>query len=428
MKILIIGNGSREHAISLKLRQSDRVTEIYNVGPGLNAGLNETCDQCFDLDSSDPVAVSKVAKQIQPDLAIIGPEDPIAKGVSDALKNLGIPTFAPDSDQAQLESSKSFTRDLLTKYEIDASPAYQVVTAEDDFGLVKQFYDQQSGQIVVKADGLLGGKGVLVADDHFTELSEAADFAKLSIEKFGRVVLEEKMVGPEFSLISIVDGETVLDCPVIQDYKRVGVDGTGPNTGGMGTISHASGLLPGICNQADKNAAHDITVQVMKALNDHFQKPFQGVMYGGFMRTAKGVKLIEYNIRFGDPECLNIMNLLENDLVEICERTINGTLSELGELKFKPVSTVCKYLCANGYPASPVKGVLIEPITINDNKVQVIYGAQINSNGDMVTKGSREIGLITQAAEINEAAQLINELAQQVAGPLFYRPDIGLKN
>jgi phosphoribosylamine--glycine ligase len=430
--ILLIGNGGREHALAEALTRSPQMKKLYNFASGINPGIKALGAEIIIGNILNMEELKTVAQQIKPDLAIVGPEDPIGLGAADILRTLSIPTFAPSKAGGQLESSKSFTRNLLARYDIDASPAFMVCIDGEDKAGRQSFYDKFAGQIVVKADGLLGGKGVIIADDHFSCFDEVEDFAQQSIQKFGRVVLEEKLVGEEFSLISIVDGETVLDCPIIQDHKRAFEGDAGPNTGGMGCISDEKGSLP-FLTKADHRAAHDITVQVMHALEKELGEKYVGIMYGGFMVTAHGVKLIEYNARFGDPEALNILPILETDFVEVCLKAAEGKLRDIEALKFKPLATVVKYLCPKGYPTEPVENIPIEvatvvseqPVPQQSNSAQVFYASVVEEGGALILKGSRAIGVAGMGGNLEVARQNCEAMIQHFSGPLFYRKDIG---
>lgn len=429
-KILLVGNGGREHALCEALFQSPQEKEIYNFATAINPGIKKLAKEIIVGNIMDLVELKRIAQKIQPDFAIIGPDDPIGIGSTDALAEIGVPSFAPTKACAQLEGSKSFTRNLLKKYNIDASPAFKVFENVQQTSLRKKFFDDFRGQIVVKADGLLGGKGVLVAGDHFTDFEEAEDFAVKSIQKFGRVVLEEKLLGEEFSLISLVDGETVLDTPAIQDHKRAFEGDTGPNTGGMGCISDERHSLPFLTSQ-DIKQAHHITVQTMKAIASELGEKFVGVMYGGFIVTARGIKLIEYNARFGDPEALNILPILKTDFIDICEKAIQGKLSEIGELEFSPYATVVKYLCPNGYPTNPVKnGEIFDRRKTNvcSPVSKVFFASVAEENGKLLLKGSRAIGVVGMGKTLEEANNACESEIKKFSGPLFYRKDIGTQS
>ncbi|MCF7831120.1 phosphoribosylamine--glycine ligase [Candidatus Gracilibacteria bacterium] len=426
-KVLVIGNGGREHALVDALARSPQNPEIYNFGSGINPGIKKLVKEIKIGNAKNSAEVVTFAQSIKPDLVVIGPEDPLSVGVVDELKKISVSCFGPTKKCAQLESSKSFTRNLLQKYNIDASPGFAVFDTLNEKAM-KIFFDKFQGQIVVKADGLIGGKGVLVAGDHFTEFSEILEFSSRSIEKFGRVVLEEKLIGEEFSLISLVDGETVLDCPAIQDHKRAFVGDTGPNTGGMGCISDEYNSLP-FLREEDLKEAHEITVQTMQAIEKEVGEKYVGVMYGGFIVTSRGVKLIEYNARFGDPEALNILPILESNFLDVCDKAISGNLKEIGRLEFKKVATVVKYLCPEGYPTSPVKDV---PIKIakdfkETENQKVLFASIAEENNELILKGSRAVGILGTGNSIEEANLNCEKMIQNFSGPLFYRKDIGTK-
>jgi phosphoribosylamine--glycine ligase len=431
-RILLIGNGGREHALADALARSSQKKTIYNFGAVINPGIKKLTTAIQIGDICNPEEVLSYAKKIKPDFAIIGPEDPLAAGVSDALTDAQIPCFAPSKLCAQLESSKSFTRCLLKKYNIDASPDFEVFQNAEDKKNRKLFFQKHNGQIVVKADGLIGGKGVLVAGDHFETFEETEKFSLQSIQKFGKVVFEEKLIGEEFSLISIVDGETVLDTPAIQDHKRAFEGDTGPNTGGMGCVSDEKNSLP-FLQPKDITHAHQITVQVMKALQKELDQRYIGVMYGGFILTKNGVKLIEYNARFGDPEALNILPILETDFIDVCEKTIQGQLNEIKKLEFRSQATVVKYLCPEGYPTNPVKDVeifdqretFVQKGNEESSSARVFFASVGEENGKLFLKGSRAIGITGIGDSLAQAYEHCESEIQKFKGPLFHRKDIG---
>ncbi len=426
-RILLIGNGGREHALCDALARSPQNPEIFNFGNAVNPGIRALGAKVEIGNLKSPEEIVSFSKKIKPNFAVIGPEDPLSVGVADELKKIGIPCFGPTKKCAQLESSKSFTRNLLKKYHIPASPEFLVLEKMDE-GSMQNFFEKFQGRVVVKADGLIGGKGVLVGGDHFTKFEEGRDFARESIEKFGKVVWEEKLEGEEFSLIFIVDGKTALPCPAIQDHKRAYEDDMGPNTGGMGCISDEHHSLPFLTKQ-DLKEATEITMRTMKALEQELGEKYVGVMYGGFMVTRKGVRLIEYNARFGDPEALNILPILKTDFVKVCESAIAGTLSQIGKLEFEPLATVVKYLCPEGYPTSPVKDVEIFDHGNKNGAVsasqKVFFASVAEENGKLILKGSRAIGIVGMGKNLEQANEHCEKAIKNFSGPLFYRRDIG---
>ncbi len=425
-KIIVIGNGGREHAICYALNNSPQKPEIWNFATAVNPGIKElgvNIEVVPNIEDFD--ALKSFIEKVDATLIIPGPEAPLANGIADFCNSIGINCFGPTQANAQLESSKSWTRNLLRKHNInDACPDFIVSTEMNDDSRA-EFFKKMDGQVVVKADGLLGGKGVIVAGDHFTSFEDADEFAKKSVEKFGRVVIEEKLIGVEFSVISIVDGMTVLDSRICQDHKRVGLGDSGPQTGGMGVISNENGTLPFLTDN-DLKLAHDITERVMHACKKENGEDFVGVMYGGFIATKTGIQLIEYNVRFGDPEALNILGTLTSDLVDVCEKACEGKLHEIDKLNFEPIATVQKYLCAPGYPDAPEKGVKIElPSSWDENKVRVFHAGTKEENGQLLSSGGRVLGIVGLGANMDEANANCEAFIANTKSELFHRSDIG---
>ena len=417
MKILLIGNGAREHILAKKLTDSSKCTSLLVYAGAVNPGIRDLAKTYHVGNMSDMQALQEFVNEYKPDFAIVGPENPIALGAVDVLKRIGISCVAPTKQLGQLESSKSFTRELLTKYEIPGNPHFKVF--ENDEGMTD--YAHSLGEIVIKADGLHGGKGVHVQGDHFATIEEGVAIAKKALEQDGRVVIEEKLIGQEFSLMSFVDGTHVVDMPVIQDHKRAYEGDTGPNTGGMGTYNYPHNL-PFLTDE-DVKVAHEINVQVAVALKKECGEEFKGIMYGGFIAVKNGVRLIEYNARFGDPEAMNALTLLETDLVDICIGIIRGKLDEV-DVRFARKATVCKYAVPEGYPDNPVKGERIEVGALPEG-ASLYYAAVNEVNGDLIMTGSRAIAFVGVGETIEEAESIAEKAAENAKGPLFHRRDIG---
>ncbi len=417
MKILLIGNGAREHAMAEALKKSPKCDELLVYASAVNPGIRDMASVYHVGDLKDMKAIQEFVDENKPDFVVVGPENPLADGVVDILSLIGIPSASPTKKMAQLESSKSFTRELLQKYNVPGGPKFKTFTSTE--GMMK--FANELGQIVVKADGLQGGKGVQVHGDHFETLEDGVLYAKECVERDGKVVIEEKFVGQEFSLMSFVDGENVVDMPPIQDHKRAFEGETGPNTGGMGTYNYSENL-PFLTEQ-DLKDAHEINVQTAKALKEELGEPYKGVLYGGFIAVKDGVRLIEYNVRLGDPEAMNALPLLETDFVDICQAMIKGNLDEL-DIKFAKKATVCKYAVPKGYPTDPVKGERIKIGPIPDG-VKVFYAAVNEVDGELVMTGSRAVAFVGIADTIEEAEKLAQQAVESVEGPIFYRKDIG---
>lgn len=418
-RILLIGNGAREHVIAETLKRSPQGCELGVFAGAVNPGLEKLANVYYNVDTLlNFEELKKFATDFRPDFAFVGPDEQVAAGAADALLEVGVQSVAPLRDLARLESSKSFTRDLVAKYKIPGNPQFKVFKNPD--GLRE--YMEVLGEYVVKADGLMGGKGVQVSGEHLHNYEDGVTFAVACIEKFGRVVVEEKFVGEEFSLMSFVDGTHVVDMPAVQDHKRAYEGDTGPNTGGMGTYSDANHSLP-FLRPSDLEEAHEITVQVARALYEETGKPYKGIMYGGFMATKNGAKLIEYNARFGDPEAMNVLPLLKTDFIAVCEAILNGTLDEL-PVEFEAKATVVKYVVPEGYPVDPKKGEKIEVSPAPDGVK--IYYASVNQKEDgLYLSSSRAVAFVGIGASLAEAEALAQSAVGSVKGPVFYRKDIG---
>lgn len=421
MKILLVGNGGREHAIAKALDRSEHHPELFVFASKVNPGIRDLAeDYCVTPDLCEGRALEEYAKKVAPDFAIVGPDDPIGKGMVNVLEAMGIGCVAPRMAPAQLESSKYFTRELLEKHFIPGNPRFRQFQSEAG---VMEFLQELGEDYVVKADGLAGGKGVKVAGDHLHSHEDAMKFVRECLQAgHDSVVLEEKLKGVEFSLMAFVDGTSLRFMPVIQDHKRAYEGDEGPNTGGMGTYSMSDHSMP-FLDESDVEMAKSISEQVVKAVREETGESFKGILYGGFMACADGVKLIEYNTRFGDPEALNALPLLETDFVEVCQAVVNGTLDQL-EVNFKKQATVCLYIVPEGYPEDSLKG---EPLTIAEmpTGVECFYSSVDEQDGQVITTGSRSLGIVGLGDDLEQAREKALEGVQQVQGKIFYRSDIG---
>ncbi len=418
-KILVIGSGAREHAIARALDRSPQDKEIFCLASNMNPGIAELCDEILIGNFNDPDFVVSYAKETDATLAIVGPENPLAAGIADALWDTGVKTVGPKKDLAQLETSKAFARNLLKEYDIPGGPKYQTF---DAVGGVTDFLNELGENYVVKYDGLAGGKGVKVAGDHLHSHDEALAYCQELVDSDGEFVIEEKFVGEEFSLMSFCDGDNLKHMPAVQDHKRAYEGDTGPNTGGMGTYSDANHSLPFLTNN-DISQALEINIQTARAIKDKFGVGYKGILYGGFMATASGVRLVEYNARFGDPEAMNVLSLLESDFIDICIGVADGTLDQV-DVQFANKATVCKYAVPDGYPDSPVKG---EPIDVSKVKnLDGLFFASVDFKGtSLVEAGSRTIAMVGVADTISDAEALAEKEVSSISGPLFHRTDIG---
>ena len=385
----------------------------------MNPGIAELCDEIIIDDINNLQNAGRYAKEINATLAIIGPENPLANGVSDMLWDLGIPTIGPKKNLAQIEVSKSFTRNLQKTYQIPGSPIYKYFKSMEG---VSEFLKKLGENYVVKYDGLAGGKGVKVSGDHLKNHHDAIEYCDNLIQKGSTFLIEEKFIGEEFSLMSFCDGTNIKHMPAVQDHKRAYDGDLGPNTGGMGSYSDQNHSLP-FLKDSDIKEAQSINRETLKALKEHFKEDYKGILYGGFMATANGIKLIEYNARFGDPEAMNVLSILKTDLVEICEHIINGSLDKI-DIQFENKATVCKYAVPEGYPDNPIKNE-----SINVSKVKnsdLLYYASVDiKDGVLVESGSRTIATVGISNSIFSAEKIAEESISCVEGPLFHRTDIG---
>ena len=421
VNVLLIGSGAREHAIAETFKKNKDV-ELYSFMKSKNPGIDSLAKDVMIGSYSDLESIKNFAEKNNVELAFIGPEDPLNEGVVDALQDIGINAIGPTKLMARLETSKSFTRELLAKYKIEGNPKFKIFTKEN-INEIKYFLNEIEG-IVVKPDGLTGGKGVKVQGDHFDTKEEALAYCKEVLGSHLSVVVEEKLDGEEFSLQCLTDGKTVIATPPVQDHKRAYDGDKGPNTGGMGSYSCENHLLP-FLKKGHVDKALEITKKVANAIYQETGLYYKGVMYGGFILTKNGIKLIEYNVRFGDPEAMNILPLLKTDFTAICQAII---VQELGRIKveFEKKATVCKYVVPEGYPDKPLKNEKVKILEIPDRAS--IYYASVDQRKDgLYMTGSRAIASLGIGNNLEEAEKIAEEAVSFIKGKVFHRKDIGTK-
>jgi phosphoribosylamine--glycine ligase len=421
--ILLVGNGAREHAIAEAISRSPQNPRLFSFMKANNPGIASLSEKIQPGSYADLKAITGFALENKIDFAVIGPEDPLNNGVVDALAACGIPSVGPNKSLARLETSKSFTRNLVSKYNIPGNPQFKVFTAMDG---VEDFLNELEG-IVLKPDGLTGGKGVLVQGDHFATKAEALKLCGQILKESSSVIIEEKFDGEEFSLQCLCDGKTVVGTPLVQDHKRRFDGDCGPNTGGMGSYSLPDHSLP-FLKPSDIEEGLEITRQVAAALCKETGSLYKGVMYGGFIATKNGAKLLEYNARFGDPEAMNILPLLKTDFLEVCRHIIDGTLDKL-KIEFEPKATVCKYVVPKGYglPADhPDAASSKAKIAVGDVGAARLYYSSVDKREDgLYLSSSRAIGIVGIADTLDAARKIAEEGVKAVKGPVAYREDIG---
>jgi len=415
MTILVIGGGGREHAIVKALKKNPAVETIYCL-PG-NGGIAADA-VCVPIGAKDIPAQVEFARTHSIDYCVVAPDDPLALGAVDALTEAGIPCFGPDKKAAIIEASKAFSKDLMKKYDIPTA-SYELFTDPD---AACAYLDTCSIPVVVKADGLALGKGVIIAQT----LQEAKDAVhsmmedKIFGESGSRVVIEEFLTGPEVSVLSFTDGETVVPMVSSMDHKRIGDGDTGPNTGGMGTIAPNPFYTPEIAAECMEKIFLP-TIRAMKAEG----RTFKGCLYFGLMLTPKGPKVIEYNCRFGDPETQVVLPLLESDLLTVMQAVTDGTLKNT-PVRFSDGAAACVVVASGGYPGKYETG---KAITMTEEAKAASYVAGARLEGEtLVTGGGRVLGVTATAATLPLALQEAYRLTEGVCFEgAYYRKDIGKK-
>lgn len=418
MKVLVIGGGGREHAICWKLAQSPRVKELY-CAPG-NAGIAEIA-RCVDIGVMDFEKMTEFAKQEAFDLVVVGPDDPLAAGLVDALEAAGLRAFGPRKSAAILEGSKAFSKDLMKKYGIPTA-AYETFDTPE---AALEYLETAPVPVVLKADGLALGKGVLICNTR----EEAREGVKtLMLDKqFGsagdRIVVEEFMTGREVSVLSFVDGKTIRIMTSAQDHKRAKDGDQGLNTGGMGTFSPSPFYTPEV-DQFCREHIYQPTVDAMAAEG----REFKGIIFFGLMLTADGPKVLEYNARFGDPETQVVLPRMKNDIVDVFEACVDGTLDQV-ELDFEDNAAVCVVLASAGYPEHYEKGYRIEGLEkFKDQDGYYVFhaGSKFDAEGNIVTNGGRVLGVTAKGKDLKEARANAYKAAEWVEfGNKYMRGDIG---
>lgn len=417
MKVLVIGGGGREHAIVQSLAKSDRIEKMY-CAPG-NAGIAEYAE-CVSIGVMEFEKLISFAKEKSIDYAVVAPDDPLAAGLVDEFEKAGIRAFGPRANAAIIEGSKAFSKDLMKKYNIPTA-AYENF---DDADAALEYLKTAKMPIVLKADGLALGKGVLICNTR----EEAIDGVKeiMQDKKFGnagnRMVIEEFMTGREVSVLSFVDGKTIRIMTSAQDHKRAGDGDTGLNTGGMGTFSPS----PFFTKEIEDRCMKEIFVPTVEALRAEGRE-FKGVIFFGLMLTADGPKVLEYNARFGDPETQVVLPRMKNDLLEVMEACTDGTLDKI-ELEFEDNAAVCVVLASDGYPVKYEKGFEIKGLDAFKGKDDYFcfHAGSKFADGKIVTNGGRVLGITAKGSDLKEARKKAYEATEWVSFENKYmRHDIG---
>ncbi|MFN5085659.1 MAG: phosphoribosylamine--glycine ligase [Novosphingobium sp.] len=416
MNILLLGSGGREHALAWKLAQSPSLTKLF-AAPG-NPGIASHAE-LVALDPTDHAAVIAFCAAQSIGLVVVGPEAPLVDGLTDSLRAEGVPVFGPSKAAAQLEGSKAFTKELCARHHIPTAGFERVRNEAEGLAALAKF----DAPVVVKADGLAAGKGVTVAMT-MTEAEEAV--REIFSGKFGaagaEAVIEEFLEGEEASFFALTDGQTVVPLGSAQDHKRVGDGDIGPNTGGMGAYSPAPVLTPLLTGEALER----IVVPTVRAMAQE-GTPYSGVLYAGLMLTKSGVQLIEYNARFGDPECQVLMLRLEDDLVELLLACAQGSLATIAPPRLSPETALTVVMAAEGYPGTPKKGGAIAGVAAAEaSGAKVFHAGTALADGALVANGGRVLNVTARGANVTEAQRLAYAAVDLIQAPdLFCRRDIG---
>ena len=416
MNILLLGSGGREHALAWKLAAAPSCSRLF-AAPG-NPGIAEHAD-IVALDAGDHKAVIAFCHQNTVELVVVGPEAPLVAGLADDLRAEGIAVFGPGKGAAQLEGSKGFTKDLCKRANIPTAKYERTASLEEAWSALKRF----DAPFVLKADGLAAGKGVVIAqtrEEAQHALSEMFD------GKFGsagsEVVIEDFMQGEEASFFALTDGEIILPFGTAQDHKRVGEGDTGPNTGGMGAYSPAPVLTGALIDRAMR----EVVVPTVRTLAEE-KMPYRGVLYAGLMLTKEGPKLVEYNIRFGDPECQVLMLRFEGDLAKLLKACATGDLASADPVRFSDDTALTVVMAAEGYPGTPKKGGAIALGDAEADGAEVFHaGTALNDSGALVASGGRVLNVTARGSSVTEAQAAAYKAVDAITFPDgFCRRDIG---
>ncbi len=425
VNVLVVGGGAREHAICEAVHRSKN-TSLYVIMHNNNPAIAEMAMDYLLDEETNITTVVNYAQQHQIDLALIGPEAPLEKGIVNALEQANIKTCAPTKEAARIETDKEWMRNLLKKHNIPGQLDYATFT---NVQKAQRFIEKYNAEVAIKPIGLTGGKGVKVAGDHFHTTNEALKYVEAVISKkigaHSKVLIEQKVVGEEFTLQAFSDGSTIIPLPAVQDHKRLLPGDKGPNTGGMGSYSDADGLLPFI-TKTDYEEGATILQKIIEALATE-KCPYFGPIYGQFMLTAEGPRIIEINARFGDPEAMNVLPLLKTDFIDICMAMQDGTLNTM-KVQMHKKSTVCKYVVPEGYG---FKSMIGAPIEVDEQAIRhtgaSLFYASVNKDNTLIrTTSSRSLAVVGIAEDIQTSEKLCEKALSHIKGDhIFIRHDIG---
>lgn len=415
MKILVVGGGGREHAICWKLSKEKNVEKIY-CAPG-NAGIANVAE-CLNIGDTNIEELLKFAKENEIGLTIVGPEVPLVMGIVDEFEKEGLRVFGPNKKCAQLEGSKAFSKDFMIKHNIPTAKYKEYTNLEEAISEIDSF----GYPVVIKADGLAAGKGVVIPENREDAIATLKEM--MSDKKFGtagdKIVIEEFLKGIETSILAFVDNDTIVPMASAKDHKKVNNYEQGPNTGGMGTFSPSEIYTEELANKVKET--------VLEKTLEGFKKDglnFKGILFVGLMITEDGEKVLEYNVRFGDPETQSVLFRLETDLHEIMEAILDNKLKDI-EINYSDDEAVCVMLTSGGYPDSYEKGKIITGLENLDDDIVVFHSGTKMLDGNLVTNGGRVIGITAKSATVKDAAEKVYENIKKINfGGMHYRTDIG---
>ncbi len=425
MRVLAVGGGAREHAIVTALARSG--AEIFACMKNSNPGIARASTGVLLADETNVPKVVDFAKSKRVDLAIIGPEAPLEAGLADALITAKIATASPSKAAARLETSKSFMRELLAKHKVEGAVKFRKADSPEEVG---QALEELGLEVVVKPIGLTAGKGVKVFGEHMMDKKDIMAYAEeIFSNRIGgsaSLIVEEKLVGEEFTVQAFCDGRRVVPMPAVQDHKRAFEGDKGPNTGGMGSYSQEDGLLP-FLRKEEYDDAVEIMNEVVGALRRESAE-YRGTMYGQFMLTSRGPKVIEFNARFGDPEAMNVLSLLNGDFVKICEGMADGDVAK-GIVRFDRKASVCKYVVPEGYGTKSLSGaeLMVDEKAIEEEGALLYYANVNEKEGKIFTTSSRSVGIVGIAPSIDAAEAIAERGIGHVSGRIHVRHDIAKK-
>ena len=421
MKVLVVGSGGREHAISWKIAQSEKVEKVY-CAPG-NAGIAEDVE-CVDIAVSELDKLADFCVDNKIDLTVVGPEVPLCAGIVDVFNERGLKIFGPGKNGAELEGSKSFAKEFMNKYGIPTARAKVFTSEAPAIEYVNAEFDAGEKGIVIKADGLAAGKGVFVAMSREEAVSGIKECFSGSFGESGyRVVVEECLFGEEASILALTDGKTIIPLASSQDHKRLEDGDKGPNTGGMGAYSPA----PVVTDELMKTVDEQVLQPFLKGIqNDNLY--FRGIIYAGIMVTDKGIRVLEFNVRFGDPETQAVLYRLESDLADVMLKTAEGRLDEV-ELEWSSETAICVVMASGGYPGAYQKGFEITGLAdANATGAKVFHAGTSSVDGKIVNTGGRVLGVTASGADIVKAREnAYNAVSKINWQDVFYRKDIAYR-